>query len=140
MWDHPLGTGLATAAGAGIRSGTGAFIIPESQYLQVGIQFGLVGLGLYLLLWLGSALRLHLAPRRTDDENALWGAAAMRDALAGLLFGSYFLHSFVTISSAWVTWGLAGAALGAVDRARDAGPELEPAEGGDLEPDAEYLT
>jgi hypothetical protein len=130
MWDHPLGTGHATAAGAGIRSGTGAFLIPESQYLQVGIQFGLLGLGLYLAFWLAGALRLHLAPRITDDENALWGAAAMRDALVALLFGSYFLHSFVNISSAWVTWGLAGAALGAVDHARDAPakPDIEPAE------------
>lgn len=130
MWDNPLGTGLATAAGAGIRSGTGAFIIPESQYLQVGVQFGLLGLLIYLAFWLGSALRLHLAPRMTHDEDALWGAAAMRDALAALLFGSYFLHSFVTISSAWVTWGLAGAALGAVDHARHAEPhpDDEPAD------------
>jgi hypothetical protein len=125
MWDNPLGTGLATAAGAGIRSGTGAFFIPESQYLQVGIQLGLLGLLLYLAFWLGSALRLHLAPRVIRDDHALWGAAAMRDALVGLLFGSYFLHSFVTISSAWVTWGLAGAALGAVDHARDDQPATQ---------------
>jgi hypothetical protein len=61
----------------------------------------------------------------TDDEDALWGAAAMRDALVGLLFGSYFLHSFVTLSTAWVTWGLAGAALGAVDQARRTEPHSE---------------
>ncbi len=108
---HPLGLGLGTSAGIGQRfAGQGGdVVIPENDYLEVGVELGLVPMMLFAVLSVALVLSLRAAARRRPHEviAGAWAAAA------GLAVAAWFLQTWLDFSVAWTVWGLAGAALGA---------------------------
>lgn len=118
---HPLGLGLGTSAGIGQRSqasGSPA-VIPENDYLQVGVELGIAPMLLFAALTVVLVLSLRSAARRMAHPLVAAAGAAM----VGLAVAAWFLQTWVDFSVAWTTWGLAGAAVGAA-RARH--PALTP--------------
>ena len=116
--DHPLGRGLATGAGPGQANAVSTVAITESQYLQVGTQLGILGLGLWVLVAVHVVLALRRAARRGppgEDHRLLEGCWI---ALVGLLAAGAFLQIFTEFSLSWSLWILAGVALGSNEAER----------------------
>ena len=91
---HPFGRGLATAAGGGqevlLKGLTGGYVVTEDQWLQIGTQLGIIGLGLYIATCLLSLRQLHRA-----DRPALIAPAGLESTLIGVLIGATFLQPFI---------------------------------------------
>jgi hypothetical protein len=109
--DDPLGHGLGTSAGIGQRFSTQGTTITENNYLQVGIETGVLSIAVFVALTVVALRRLRRSSRDAD-----LGTAAMRSAGIGLAIGAFLLHTWNEFSVAWVFWGLAGAAIGIADR------------------------
>ncbi len=105
---NPLGQGLGTSAGTGQRFQVGNTTISENNYLQVGIETGVIAMAVFVALTVALIRRLNRAARSVDDL----GTAAIRSAGIGLAIGAFFLHTWNDFAVAWTFWGLAGAALG----------------------------
>lgn len=104
LLDNPLGKGLGTAGPASYQ--TDGPIIPESQYLQIGIEAGFIGLAFYLLFQLLLAWRLL----KDSDHQPL--ATALLASLGGIAVINLALHGWADSSTALVYWTIAGAYLG----------------------------
>ncbi len=120
---HPLGLGLGSSAGVGqlATSDASQTVIPENDYLQVGIELGVLPMLLFVLMtavWIRS---LWSAARRRPSPELTAAAAAA----AGLAVSAWFLQVWIDFTVAWTVWGLAGAALGAA-RARVPAREEQP--------------
>ncbi len=123
---HPLGLGLGTSAGVGQRfSTTGAFIT-ENYYLQMGIEIGLVGMILFVLLTVTVIRYLNRAAKRVPDLPL----GAMRLAMIGIATGAFLLHAWTEFAVSWTAWGLTGAVLGYSERIMRAEDEQEGAPSG----------
>lgn len=116
---NPVGHGLGTSAGIGQRfaSQVGQVIIPENNYLQVGVELGILPMLLFVVLTATLIVKLRSTARRFQH----YAVAAAGGAVAGLAVGAWFLHVWTDFSVAWSVWGLAGAAL-AVGRERAVAP------------------
>lgn len=108
---HPLGLGLGTSAGTGQRfaTQTAAPVIPENNYLELGIELGVLGTLVFVALTVALLLALRRAARQVP-EGALSAAMA---AVAGLAVAALFLQPWIDFSVDWTVWAIAGAALGA---------------------------
>lgn len=107
---HPLGSGLGTSAGVGQQfDQSSALVIPENNYLQIGIELGVLPMLVFVALTVSLVLNLRSAARRRPQAaiSAAWAAAA------GLAVAAWFLQVWLDFAVAWTIWGLAGAALGA---------------------------
>ena len=119
---HPLGLGLGSSAGVGqlATSDASQVVVPENDYLQVGVELGLLPMLVFILMtgvWIRT---LRSAARRRPSPEL----AAAASAAAGLAVTAWFLQVWIDFTVAWTVWGLAGAALGA---ARARVPERETA-------------
>jgi hypothetical protein len=121
----PLGRGLATAAGPGQqisftdKTGKSAnYVTTESQYLQVGVQLGVLAMADYILLFFLVVRLLHQDHRGADQRGRFASPSAMRNGVIALALGGLVLQPFTTFAVAWTLWGLAGLAAGVVDRGR----------------------
>jgi O-antigen ligase len=115
LLEHPLGNGLATAAGAGQRSAVEGVVISENQYLQVGTQLGILGLALWVGVLVATIVELGRRALRAPpgfDVGALLGP---RTALLALAASGLFLQVYIDFSVAWSLWVLAGLGLGISD-------------------------
>jgi hypothetical protein len=124
---HPLGLGLGTSAGIGQRASASgsAAVIPENDYLEVGIEAGALSMLAFVALTVVLVLKLRRAARTSAEPvvSAVWAAAL------GLAVAAFFLQAWVDFSVAWPVWGLCGAALGATRAPRVAQrPDPFPAE------------
>jgi hypothetical protein len=115
--DHPLGRGLATAAGAGQRADVEGNVVTETQLLQIGTQLGLLGLALWVGVVLTSIIVLNRAASRAPPWVDTSAATGMRIALIGLLVAGTFLQVYIDFALSWAVWSLAGAGLGAIEHA-----------------------
>jgi hypothetical protein len=121
---EPLGLGLGTSAGAGQRFESTILVIPENNYLQVGVEVGLLGMALFIALTVLMLRRL----RRAQLAVANLGVAAARSAGLGLAIGAFFLHAWSNLIVSWPFWALAGVAIGTAEsqaRAREPADALE---------------
>jgi hypothetical protein len=104
---HPLGLGLGTSAGTGQRFAVTTDIIPENNYLEVGVEEGAGPMFLFalltvaLLFWLGREARRRADPLTT----AAWTGGV------GLAVSAWFLQTWESFPVAWTFWGIAGAVL-----------------------------
>ena len=112
LWDHPLGRGLATGAGAGQANDVSNVAITESQLLQIGTQLGVIGLALWVLVVVHVILALRRAERRGPPGSDRRLLAGTWIALAGLAAAGAFLQIFTEFTLSWSVWILAGVALG----------------------------
>ncbi len=99
-----FGTGLGTAGPASFSSSRP--FIPENQYLQIAIETGVVGLGLFLAIFSYLAWRLYHA-RSLPLARALFGT------LAAISVISLVLHAWTDSTLAFVWSIAAGTVLGA---------------------------
>lgn len=107
---HPLGTGLGTSAGVGQQyAQTGGIVVPENNYLQVGVELGIGAMLVFVALTVAVVLNLRRAAR-IRPHPAIAAAAA---TMAGLAVAAWFLEPWYDFSVAWTMWAFAGAALGA---------------------------
>lgn len=102
---HPFGSGLGDAGPASARfaaPGETGFL-PESWYLQVGIESGFLGIFLFcgILFLVGKKL--------FESKNEF--AAPLFLGLVGISGAAMFLHSWEDSAVSLVFWGLAGIAL-----------------------------
>lgn len=102
---HPWGEGLGTAGPASFYSSSP--FIPESWYLQLGIEVGVLGMILFITIQIVLALQLW----RVKDNIGI--APALIGALAGVGTVNFFLHGWADSSTALTFWTIAGASLGA---------------------------
>lgn len=105
IFKYPLGLGLGDAGPASARfarPGETGFL-PESWYLQVGLESGLLGLALFLTIIVLVTIALL--------QNGDWLSKALVLSLAGISAASLFLHSWESAAVALSFWILCGVAL-----------------------------
>ena len=112
MRAHPLGLGLGTAGPASEQSAS--VIITENYYLQVGIEIGILGLSLFLII-LG-LLAKDLWSLREGSTLAI----PLLGALLGLSAVNLFLHGWTDSSTALIFWGVTGFVVNSNRSARHA--------------------
>lgn len=100
--EHPFGHGLGTAGPAVFHTGAGPII--ENHYLQIGYEFGLAG----LLLWL-AVLVLVARQLWQSAINGNRPALALFGALAGISTSALFLPVWADSTLVFTFWTLAGA-------------------------------
>lgn len=96
----PVGRGIGSAGPAslyGMRP-----LITENWYLQIAVEFGIIGLGLMLMLL---ANIMHTIRRHGPHDPLRIGFVG---ALAGILVANLFLHSFADSTLGLLTFGVAG--------------------------------
>lgn len=101
---NPLGCGLGTAGPASF-AGQEIFI-PENYYLQIAVEAGLIGLGLFL------ALSYLLGKRLWQERRSASLALPLFATLIGIGVVNLFLHGWSDSSTALSFWTLAGLTLG----------------------------
>jgi len=82
-------------------------VIPENWYLQIGMELGVLGLVLYLILMY--ALLRNLLKLSTDHLSLTTSVTAL--FLLGVSVAGLFLHSFEDSAVAYTVWVLAAVAL-----------------------------
>jgi O-antigen ligase len=88
-------------------------VIPENWYLQIGIELGIAGLLIYVMLV--AILLIRLARCRTDSAQRRMDSAPFTACpslstflwLLGLALAGLFLHSFEDAAVAYTAWILA---------------------------------
>ncbi len=107
---QPLGHGLGSAGPASFQ-GDHPFI-PESYYLQLGVEAGLLGAGLFIA---GCGLLGWRLWKLGDGKgSAVWRRQAASGAvatLAGISLLNLILHGWADSSTALVFWSFAGAVV-----------------------------
>lgn len=126
LGDAPLGNGLGTGAVGNNRSGSRIAVTSENQFLDVGVQLGVLGLVLFTLVLITVVVRLGRVGGRAPATGVKIGAFGARNALLGLLVPCWFLQPFNSPEVGWVFFALLGAALGAADRDAEAAPRDAP--------------
>jgi O-antigen ligase len=106
----PLGSGLGSAGPASYH--TKSPFIPESYYLQIGIETGVVGLILFLAIIVQLARQLW----RTRQQSP---APGLIGALVGLSIVNLVLHGWADASTAFVFWIVAGVVIGVAHSDRE---------------------
>lgn len=110
---HPLGQGLQLGA----RGRTDlVFAHSENQYLNAGVQLGVVGMVLYVAMIVAIIRLLHRRAEQLGGGPECFALLGARAAMIGLAVVGLFLQPYLSFVPAWFTWGLAGAALGSADR------------------------
>lgn len=102
--EQPLGYGLGSAGPASYQ--TAQPLIPESYYLQLGIEIGLIGAGLFIVFIALVGLQLLQIGKRD------WLAYGMLGSLGGISVFNFFLHGWTDSSTAMVFWILTGILIG----------------------------
>ncbi|MEA2146034.1 MAG: O-Antigen ligase, partial [Solirubrobacteraceae bacterium] len=107
---QPLGYGLGTSAGTGQRFQTAgsSVVVPENDYLQVGVELGVIGTLLFVALTVAVVVHLRRAARRWASGPL----AATMAAAAGLMVAAWVLQTWTDVTVSWTMWGMAGASLG----------------------------
>ncbi|HEX7260151.1 MAG TPA: hypothetical protein VF272_04450, partial [Candidatus Saccharimonadia bacterium] len=111
---HPEGQGLGSAGPASFRGDTP--IIPESYYLQIAIEAGVLGLVLFCSGQILLGLRLwRLSAGSLGKYHEPWlrpGAGAAVAALTGIALLNLVLHGWTDSSTALIFWSFTGAVIG----------------------------
>jgi len=119
--EHPFGQGLGMGL-TGVDKGVPGAFVAENQFLDVGLQVGVVGIVLFVAIYLGIIRRLGRAVRRSDDPDVQLTGNAVRNAFIGLLVPCFLLQPLAEAPVAWVIFVAAGAALGVAERAQAVEP------------------
>jgi O-antigen ligase len=103
--DHPWGQGLGTAGPASFYSPRP--FIPESWYLQIAVETGILG----LIAFVGIELALFWRLAHRSLHSA--AIPAVMGALMGVSVVNFFLHGWADSSTALILWIYAGVVLAA---------------------------
>ena len=116
--DHPMGLGLAMGSNAAGRAVEGSVPV-ENQWLDTGVQLGVLGIVLFAVQYLLVLRALHRAASRAGPQ-AQAGVLGVRNAMIGLLVPLWYQQAFGVVEVSWVLFALAGATLGAAEGAKRA--------------------
>jgi hypothetical protein len=116
--DHPMGLGLAMGSNAAGRAVEGSVPV-ENQWLDTGVQLGVLGIVLFAVQYLLVLRALHGAASRAAPQ-AQAGVLGVRNAMIGLLVPLWYQQAFGVVEVSWVLFALAGATLGAAEGAKRA--------------------
>jgi hypothetical protein len=117
--ENPLGQGFGMGVD-GVNAGVPGALVSENQFLDVALQVGVVGMVLYVGIYVGAIRRLgHVLPASAHDPDVQLHGYGIRNALLGLLVPCTLLQPFETPAIGWLVFALAGAALGAAERSAD---------------------
>lgn len=97
--ENPVGAGVGSAGPASFYSDK--IKLAENYFVQIAQETGLVGLGLFLAIYILIFRRLWLA------RAELWPKALLA-SLVGLTVINLFLHGWADDPTAMIWWGLAG--------------------------------
>src|SRR6185295_3375947 len=101
---HPFGTGLGDSGPASARFyENGIGFIPESWYLQVGIDTGFPGLILFITILILTSRKLL--------QTKTWQGQALCCGLIGISITALKLHSWESADLAYSFWGACGIVL-----------------------------
>jgi O-antigen ligase len=106
----PLGRGLGTAGPASYHSASP--FIPESFYLQLGIETGVIGLILFVAIILQLGAQLWRCRRQEVGPGVV-------GALVGISIVNLVLHGWADASTAFIFWILAGVVIGVAHSDRE---------------------
>jgi hypothetical protein len=98
--DHPLGAGLEAAGRA--SEGLKTQLYTENYYLQLAVQTGYEGLGVFICILVVIAYRLR------PHHNAHPMVIPLLAIFIGLSVNNLFAHTWSDGATAWLWWGLAG--------------------------------
>jgi hypothetical protein len=105
---HPQGYGLGNAGATASR-----FEVPlkagESNYTEIGVETGLVGMLLFIAWNLALLAGLFRAARTAEDETVRWAAGGLAAALAAILALAVQTDIYGVPWIAYCVWWLAGA-------------------------------
>jgi O-antigen ligase len=105
---HPLGSGLGTVSGVASRFDVqGRLDTTENFYLQLGVEIGILGTAVFIVLIVVLCRMLALRARRDPQGEGL-GAAS---GLVCVALGGIVLHTFANIPTTWPLFVLIGFAL-----------------------------
>jgi tetratricopeptide (TPR) repeat protein len=96
----------------GVRSARLLAIHPHNEYLEMGMEYGLIGLGLFALAWAWGLLRLFLFALKTPNSHHAFMAMAFLGTAAGTLVHSMFDFQMHIFPNAWLFALLAALAAG----------------------------
>ncbi len=111
---RPFGYGLGSSAGAA-RFGSNIDLVTENQYLQYGVEMGVITMGLFFAIVLALFVRLRLASR---DDPADTDTPGIFAAFVGVLVSSWFLHVLNEAAVSFTVFGMAGVALAVYESRR----------------------
>lgn len=112
--ENPLGYGIGSAGpAANWMTGVYSRVIPESWYLQIGVEMGVLGMGLFVVIL--TTLLLLLLKRYRSQKRLEYIALSV--GLVGIAVASLFLHSWEEAAVALGYWALAGVYLSGADPA-----------------------
>jgi hypothetical protein len=135
MLANPFGRGLSTGAGAGQSAASrglvssGSVFGPENQFLLIGTELGFVGLILYAASFVGIYRRLGLRSGDDTAGEAATTASGLRNASLGLLIPCFVSMPFINVALDFSLFGLLGAAVGSLERARTESPTQDEQRG-----------
>lgn len=101
---QPWGYGLGTAGPASFY--TNKAMVTENWYLQIAIEIGLLGLGLYIAFFVILVIELYKASQLKNQYS--YQSKALLACLVGILVASLFLHSLTDSTLAIVLFLLLG--------------------------------
>lgn len=105
---HPLGMGLGTSGPATIYTQKS---LTENWYLQIAIELGVLGLGLFL------AIHFLLCKHLLSDEHD-WRKKGLFLSFLGIAVAGLLTHSFEETTTVIILYGLAGVYLNATGSKR----------------------
>ena len=112
---HPQGYGLGNAGAVALREGERP-ITGESNYTELGVETGVVGVALYLAWNLLLLAGLFAAARRAGDPTVRWAAAGLAGALATVLALGVQTDAFGVPWLAYCVWWLSAAVAAPLGR------------------------
>jgi len=98
---HPFGIGPGRAGPASFQLRRTTGFITENYYLQLALEIGLIGLGLFLVILVLVGLKLWAGPK-------LGLGVPLAASLVGISVVNLFLHGWADSTSALVWWGTVG--------------------------------
>ncbi len=100
----PAGQGLGSAGPASFFGGTP--LITENWYLQIAIEIGLVGLGLYIAFIAMIASKMYISSQSNSSDSIM--SAFLFAVICGLAISSLFLHTLADSTLSILLFGLLG--------------------------------
>lgn len=118
---HPLGSGLGTGGGVGVRNRAGG-VIAENAYIQLGTIAGVAAMVVFVVLVVVLLRALYRRAMVAGADN--WYLIAVFAAGVGLSVAGLFLQVWYSLPITLTFWGLAGVCLSARPREK---PSILPA-------------
>jgi O-antigen ligase len=111
LQENPFGLGIGKAgmvANLYNIKYKGNLIIPENWYLQIAIEMGILGIGIYLIIIYEFFKNFWRAIKKSDSILNKQISLAIFLAFSGISICSLFLHAWSDITTTLIFWFIAG--------------------------------